>query len=478
MRRTADSITLVVLAAAVVIAKAPAFGTPAYWDEMGWLGQAYALADGSLIQAMPGFRPAQAFVGHPPGLHVMFALAAKIFGASVVTAHILSTAYAAAGVCFTYLLGALLFDRWTARVAAVLLAVSPMYFAQAGMFLADLPAAALAAGTVYFALSGRGWAYVVCGSAMVFTKETSAAIVVALLMYDVALRQPRVRLTSSTLATRAVPLVVLATFFTWQKLATGSWWLVYAGNAFQLSWLQTSAAVIRHEARRVSEWLFVAQSRSVLTIVMAISFLTRFGQWRRREIWLLVLVVLMGTYPFILTAQFFLPRYLLPTLPFFYLLGARAVVELFRGRPWQLAAGTAITILMIVSLFHQPFFGTAEMNLRYRDVVRSDRDIATVIAREFPGSRVLTAWPHTTELNEPRFGYVSRPLSVVPVTMGDDGRTPSNLDRDFAQADAVWVTQTPTSPGMTELRNYAISAGWRLIRRVVREPAVSELYAR
>jgi len=32
-------------------------GTPAYWDELGWLGQAHWLSEQSLLAATPSLRP-------------------------------------------------------------------------------------------------------------------------------------------------------------------------------------------------------------------------------------------------------------------------------------------------------------------------------------------------------------------------------------------------------------------------------------
>ena len=66
------------LAALVVLLKLWTLHTPAYWDEIGWLGSAHELAQGNLLRAIPGARPAGMFWGHPPGLHLLIATIWKV----------------------------------------------------------------------------------------------------------------------------------------------------------------------------------------------------------------------------------------------------------------------------------------------------------------------------------------------------------------------------------------------------------------
>src|SRR5262249_22141264 len=147
--------------------------TPLYWDEMGWATQARWLSQGNLARALPGLRPADAFWGHPPALHLTLALLAKLFGYSIALAHLIAVAFAFVGVWFSFLLGRFLYDAKTGFFAALFLFFSPVYFAQSGMFLADAPVAALGVASIYFALRRNFLAYVLTASYMVFIKETS-----------------------------------------------------------------------------------------------------------------------------------------------------------------------------------------------------------------------------------------------------------------------------------------------------------------
>lgn len=471
MKRAADVWVLTALAAAFIAAKLAIVDAPAYWDETRWVVQAFRLADWPLVAVFPGCRPMEAFAGHPPGMHLIFALAARVAGSSMRTAHLVSIGFGAIGIGFTYLLGARLFDRGTALLSAILLFLCPMYFAQSGMFLADVPVAALSAGCVYFLLSGRTGRYLIAATAMVLIKETSAAIVLAMLVYDLFFaghdRATRIRAASR----HAVPLLALGAFVTWQKVATGSWWLIYA-DPFDPSWLRTTLPETAGQAWLVTQWIFLKQWRWLPSVPLAVVLLLDAAARQRREIRLFGLIAVCASYPFAFAGFLFLPRYLMPVLPLFFVAAAWAVRELIVPRALRMLVVPGAIAVMAWSLAARPFSDTAELTMRYLDVVRVHQEMAAAIERDFPSARVLTVWPQTGELAAPQLGYVQRPIAVA------DAKEALDLDRALANADLVWVTRLPETPGMTPLRDRAIEAGWRAVRTVARGPVISELLAR
>jgi len=200
------------LSAVVVLAKLPTLRTPAYWDEMAWLSQAGWLSTTHLWRALPGLRPDSVFWGHPPGLHLTAAAAFKVFGSSVELAHLVILGFAVLGIISTFLLARFLYDETTAWLAAVLLLLCPLYFAQAGMFLADVPVAALGVTCVYLALTRRYVPYLLCASYMVLLKETSVALVVALVIYLCIAARERTKQALADALKYAAPLVVIGAF--------------------------------------------------------------------------------------------------------------------------------------------------------------------------------------------------------------------------------------------------------------------------
>ena len=463
-----------VLAALVFLSKLPVLSVPFYWDEMAWVSQAHWLAQGSLLRALPGLRGASAFFGHTPGLHLALAALAQVFGFSIVLAHLIPVTFAAVGVVFTYLLGRALFDARAGVLAALGLFLSPIYFAQAGMFLGDLPVAALGVASVYFGVRGWYWRFVACASCMVLLKETAIAVVVAVLLYRL-LTGGSIAERARELVTWSVPLIVVGLFASWQKLMTGRWFFIYPQH-WTVDLFVPTPAMVRYQLAEITEWLFVDQGRWVFTAAIALNLIRHRAARRRPELWLLALITLLSGYAF--AVMYLLPRYLLPALPMVYVLGAWSLLELFETPAAKATAATVAVVFMIWTLTHQPLVGNAEFNPRYLDVVAVHQEMDAFVAAEHPNARVLTAWPHTQELSQPELGYVRQRVHVVPFNGGSMAPRAPNARLDDRGADLILASIVLPADGMTDLRSEAIRNGWRLLRRLENGPAVSELYER
>ena len=472
-RDRSDLLTFGFFAALVFFAKLSILNVPLYWDEMGWAHQAHWLSGVNLARALPGLRAADAFWGHPPALHLTLASLAKVFGYSIVLAHLIAICFAFIGVWFTFLLGRLLYDAKTGFFAALLLFLSPIYFAQSGMFLADMPVAALGVASVYFALRRKFWAYVVSATYMVFIKETSIALLVALLLYLFLTTKPKTKNSLFNLLRYTSPLFLIGLFFVWQKLTTGYFFFIYPPS-IDIKLFELTTQSIFKQFVMISRWLFIDQERYIFSALIVLNLLIYRVARQRSELSLFLLICLFSGYSF--SVLFFLLRYLLPVLPYIYLLGTWSLMELARREAWKIPIATVILLVMVWSLATQPFTGNAEFNLRYLDVVRVHKEMCQYIASEFPQSRIATDWPHIQQLLYPHLGYVQKRLRVISLPARD---LASLEDQPVLRdVDLILVSTTPGSTQVEELRGYALKHNWRLIRRIVDEPVSTELYGR
>lgn len=186
---------------------------------------------------------------------------------------------------------------------------------------------------------------------------------------------------------------------------------------------------------------------------------------RRRELGLVLLMLVLSGYS--LAALFFLPRYLLPVLPFFYMLGAASLLDLVKRESMKTATGIAMLGFVLWSLAAQPFSGNGEYDMTYRRVVRLHTAMIDHVAAEFPGARILTVWPHTSELRQPFLGYVRAPLQVNRLAQAADLR----------DSDLILVSE-PQAERMRELRALAGANGWPLLKRFHQGALRVELYGR
>ena len=461
MAFASPAFAMVLLAVLTILVKLPTLDTPAYWDEMGWLRQAHWLSQVSLHRAIPGFRDAGQFWGHPPGLHLILATIGKLIGVSVTTAHLVIALFSALGVCATFLLARHWSGTAAAWLAAFLLLLSPVYFAQSGMFLADVPVTALGALATYFILKDQFRPYVVCASCMVLLKETAIVLVVALLIYRFVVMKPFRVAKLRDVASYSLPLAVVGAFILLQKATTGHFFFIYD---FDVKLFQLTPDLVLYQAGVITRWIFIDQHRFIFTSLIALNLLVN-AKARRRELWLFAFVVVLSGYSF--SVLFYLPRYLLPVLPMFYILAAASILELARGPRRQFVAATAALGMMVWSLMTQPLGENGETSLRYLEIVAMHQSAIHRIASDSPAARVVTTWPLTDELTRPVLGYVQQPLHAKTFL----------AESDLGDADVILVSQPSNGPEV-RLRERARTDAWQLILRQRYESAWVELYAR
>ncbi|HUQ82059.1 MAG TPA: glycosyltransferase family 39 protein [Gemmatimonadaceae bacterium] len=449
------------LAAAVVALKIPTLGTPGFWDELGWLDQARWLSENNLLRVIPGLRPPARFWGHPPGLHLTLAIPWKLFGASLPIARGLLAAYAAVGVCATFLLARHFYDTRRALFAAALLALSPAFLAPAGMFLSDMPVTSLAVLSVYLACRNRYLAYLLCASYMVVVKETAMAIIAAIVVYrfiDGGWRLTRDAVRDALRYT--APLAVIGAFATYQKFITGHFFFLFDFE-FDALMVRNVPTIVDHVAD-ITRWVFVDQLRWLMTAAIALNLLIN-PSARMRHLWLFALIVVMSGYSF--AVLYYMPRYVLPVLPFLYIAGAAAVLDLARTRARQVAASGIAVALSVWVLVRDPHRRNGEDNFQYLRTIRIHRAMAAHVAQSYPSARILTSWPVAAEFADPLFGYVDRPLRV----------TWFNREKGVGDAELIVISE-PSNAQAGELRALAAAAGWRVIRRESTANAQIELF--
>jgi hypothetical protein len=100
-----------------------------------------------------------------------------------------------------------------------------------------------------------------------------------------------------------------------------------------------------------------------------------------------------------------LARYMLPVVPLVILVMVSTLWR--RARYWWLFVG-AVAIAFVAGLFTNPPYGfSLEDNLAYRDYIVLHAQASRFLAMQYPGARILTAWPASDELTRSWLGYVS-----------------------------------------------------------------------
>lgn len=399
----------IALVLTVIACKWPILHVPYYWDEAGaYFAPSLWLSGRELVDAFPGRHPDGMFFGHPPLLYLLMALLFKLFGHAPAVAHLVVILFAALAVFYTYRLGDLLFSRDTAIGAALLLLTSPLFFSQAGMFLGDIPVAACGVGAVYYYLRRCHCRYLLFATAAVMIKEHAALLVVLLVVYDCN-RFSGQQVPTLNRLVHGIPLAILGTFFLVQKLTTGVFLSnpYFDGNPF----IATSMSTIVFKGAFVTYWIFFAQGRFLLSLVIAVAV------WRFRRALpgcFFLFTMIAGGYLAAYTIIYFIPRYSLIVAPFVCLAGSASAALLVKERQ---RFALVVAVLCLVSIFFPDIrskgYDNFETSMQYLDVIAIYRDAADFLQRTASDDLICAPWPLSKVWTEPSFGYVSSPLNAT-----------------------------------------------------------------
>jgi hypothetical protein len=407
---------------AVALLHSPLLRLPYLWDEAGYY----------IPAALDFFRQGLLIpqntlaTGHTPLVSVCLAVAWWLLWYAPLVTRLTMVAFATGTLVALYLLGRTVAGRETATWGCILLALSPLFFAQSSLAFLDLPATVTTTVAVWALVRRRMAWFAVAASLAGLTKETAIVIVPVAVVFVCLYRKPPGKSTWLGLATPVVTLGVWAVYY---HHVTGFW----TGNAEYLqynlystfepgriavsllrrlyqvfvagfNWLLVMAALLAYRRMRATRALNSGEPRS-----------EEASTGRRKEFFFLA-AGLAAVYVAMLSlvGGAALTRYLLPMFPCFYLALAMLVEAL--PPPAMRAVFVLVAAGFVASWFINPPYPFAyENNLSYADFIRLHQQAAEWLSSQPGHPRILTAWPATDELSHPELGYVKKPMRVVSV---------------------------------------------------------------
>jgi 4-amino-4-deoxy-L-arabinose transferase-like glycosyltransferase len=410
----------------------PLLRLPYFWDEAGYYIPAALDFYRSWLLIPESTLP----TGHTPLVMVYLGLLWRVFGFSSLVTRAAMILVAAATVVALYALARRVAARETAIWSAVLLALSPMFFAQSSLVYLDLPAALFTTLAVLALLEGRMLMFAAAASLAVLTKETAVVLLPVAWVFVWRSAGGRRAVPLRDWVALAMPLVPLAAWTLYYHHVTGFW----TGNAEYLQYNLYSTLgpgrVFWSLLRRLYE-VFVGGFNWLLVAGAAVGV----WRWRGSPPWagtkarpyrseshgateaqrhfgnLLFLAVGLGVVYLLmlsLVGGAILPRYLLPIFPIFFLVATVLVWRLPKIVAHSLC-GATLACFVAAWFINPPYPFPYEDNLSYADFIRLHQQAAQFLESRSANERILTAWPATDELARPFLGYVRKPLRVVPL---------------------------------------------------------------
>lgn len=379
---------------------------PYFWDEHGqFIPTALdLLRSGSWVahSTLPNI--------HPPGVEAYLVLWYQLFGYSIAVTRVAMLMVGGLGLLLVFLLSIELTrgaPGFAAFYPVALLGLSPLFYTQSMMAQLDAPAMVLTLLSVLLFVKGRYCLSAFACIALVLTKETGAATPAVLFLVLVWKRRLH-----NALWFLAAP-VALGVWLLILHSATG-YWMGNPGFAhYNVGYSLEPVHVVITIIRRIY-YLFFAEFRwvGVAAVLLAGKRLWAF----RSPAWATVGLVCAANLAVVtLLGGAALERYLLPVLPFFYIVVGLALVLLPR---WQRLVGAALLVAgLVVNIFwNPPYPFPFENNYAMVDFVELQKAAAGYLEDRLPHERIATAWPYTSALQNRDFGYVRQPFRVVETT--------------------------------------------------------------
>jgi len=411
--------------AGLMLLHAPLLRLPYFWDEAGYYVPAARdlFLTGTLI---PQSTPSNA---HPPLVMAWLALAWRVAGYSTLVTRTAMLAMSAFSLLGLFRLSRIAANLPVAWATTALVAVYPVCFTQSSLAQVDLPAAGFTFWALAAYIEDRPSKQVLWFSLAALAKETAilAPLALAWELFGYLIR-PRWQEILPPVGRRTrwfyllLPVVPLAGWYTYHYAKMG--FLLGNPEFFRYNVAATLNPLRIPLALGMRLWqLFGYFGLYWLTLAGLLAMLrppqikmTNGATRPRIPFWIqsAFLSVILAYLAFMsAVGGGVLARYMLPVVPLVIL----ALVSTLwrRARYWKLIVA-AVAIAFVAGLFSNPPYGfTLEDNLAYRDYIVMHAEASRFLAMQYPGERILTAWPASDELTRPWLGYVNQPFHVARI---------------------------------------------------------------
>jgi 4-amino-4-deoxy-L-arabinose transferase-like glycosyltransferase len=387
-----------VIAAFLFASHLPFLRLPFYWDELGQ----FVPAALDIFQKGAWIPRSTVPNVHPPGVMAYMAAVWCVTGYSIAATRLAMLALAVLGVVATLRLGLRMgLSTGAACLAAGLLAVSPLFFAQSMMAQLDMPAMVFLVLALLLFLEDRIVAAVLISTVLALVKETG---VIAPGLFGLWLWMEGRRREALWFLLPVVPLLV------WLVVLERGTGRLFGNAAFTQYnvWYPLHPVRLPLAVLRRLYYLFIGTGHWIGTsaVILALRNATVFKTraWRVAGVLLAGHVLLVSV-----LGGAVLERYLVPVLAVLYLAFAAALWQ-YRTR-WRIVSAAALGAALIAGNFvNPPYPFPLENNLAFTDFVALQSQAAEYLEKRLPQARIATAFPLASALRRPEFGYVRHSL--------------------------------------------------------------------
>lgn len=403
----------------IVLYQIPYINRPFYWDE-AW---SYATGVKTMLEKGPSLIPGAIdpylYRGHPTFFYFITVIWMKVFGSSPLAVQIFFVLISISALVVVFKIGQELHSKTSGLFAALGLATCPLFLAQATFMLPEMMLALLSLLTLLFFIKGKLLFEIICGTLLVYTKETGMVLIGAIVFYDVIMHINRSKhfvdffRNAWRTAFHLIPILLVGIFFVIQKAKFG--WFLYPEH---INLITSDFKVIWNKFFEINRYVFWLEERSVMSIALFVALIISVVLKRlkgRNTKYLILLSVFMLYYILFSAVNFYTIRYSLSILPVYFILLSVIVCSLFNKRPqFALVLAGLLLVLNIRATSKSSSLGDETLNFMYMVNVHQEA-IKFCEEQGMQEEPIATHFLMLYNLKDPFMGYLSgeRPFKAV-----------------------------------------------------------------
>jgi len=408
------ALTVIVLFAA---SRTGYLNLPFYWDEAWSYATAVFTMAGDKLAILPGNADPELTRGHPLVFYFLAAAWVKVMGTKLAVVHLFPLFLSVTLLMAVFFISIKLFNRQTAMVAMVALALQAMFLAQSTQLLPEVMLALWTILTTYAYFSNRWCLFVLFSVLLVMTKETGMVLIGVLFLDKLLFERFFVHHESAKrqislvgeLAFMMIPVLAFILFMILQKIFYG--WYLYPGH---LNLAVTEPHEVLGRFRTFLSKLLFQHGRSLFFAmsVMAFAWLVM-----KKSISRPVARMMLFSVVFILlflafsSINFFTTRYLICILPFYLMPGSWLITTWIKNNALKGFATLALGGIFAWYSF-AGYLNEQDTSLGYRKtVLLQQKAVHFAEDSQWQNKKIYVTFLMQYYLTVPYLGYLHDPSS-------------------------------------------------------------------
>lgn len=458
------------IVACLVLVKWPYLDLPYYWDELGVYANGALEMARNRISLMPNALDPEISRGHPLLAYVVFAIPYKLFGTTPFVGHVTALLVSIATLAVVMALGKRFYSATVGLLATLFLAVQPLFLAQSGLVLPEMLLGLFCMLALFAYAANRHVLFALFASMALLTKETAIILPVVVLSVELikaGLNNSIKGLLSYRWLFWLVPFLVYGAFLLIQKEQNG--WYFFGLHTDSID---TSIGKLLKRFTSYVHFVFWQQGRywvpffvlaaALLWFMKAkgVGFVKRLKATPTATWTISVFVIGMISFS---ALNFFMDRYMLPTLIASAIWVGLAVEYLLRVKP-KLLFIVPLILVLNAWFFIDPDRFTYDIDLGYAKQVRLMQEGISWMEDEVPkDAMVMPNFPPMYALEKNHLGYLSGEAY---------NNFEFNTDKLMATSNSYVVIMSPGAP----IHNMHILETLKLIKLLERDGASFKVY--